>query len=163
MTSLCIIDGCRQRAKVNLCPDHWFALPLKLRRRWWRETDYSNNPPAPKLVADVNHQIQVGPSEPPPSLSVSVAAWRKRMGKPDAIAVVNRARSGQQVNSETDGWRGRKDSRPMKKRITSVDHPRHYSAHPSGIECIEITEHMNFCRGNAIKYIWRASEKGSEL
>jgi hypothetical protein len=46
---------------------------------------------------------------------------------------------------------------------SSVDHPQHYSAHPSGIECIEIAEHMNFCRGNVVKYIWRASEKGSEL
>jgi hypothetical protein len=40
-----------------------------------------------------------------------------------------------------------------------VDHPSHYRAHPSGVECITITEHMNFCRGNAVKYIWRAGEK----
>lgn len=44
-----------------------------------------------------------------------------------------------------------------------VNHPAHYKSHPSGIECIQITEHMNFCRGNAIKYIWRAGEKGNEL
>jgi len=44
-----------------------------------------------------------------------------------------------------------------------VDHPPHYTQHPSGVECIAITEHMNFCRGNAIKYIWRAGEKGDEL
>jgi len=44
-----------------------------------------------------------------------------------------------------------------------VSHPRHYLSHPSGIECITVTEHMNFCRGNAIKYIWRAGEKGNEL
>ena len=44
-----------------------------------------------------------------------------------------------------------------------VNHPPHYKAHPSGVECIEITEHMNFCRGNAVKYIWRAGEKGSEI
>jgi hypothetical protein len=41
-----------------------------------------------------------------------------------------------------------------------IAHPRHYTSHPSGIECIEVTEHMNFCLGNAIKYIWRAEEKG---
>ena len=41
-----------------------------------------------------------------------------------------------------------------------VDHPKHYTQHPSGVECIEITEHMNFCLGNAIKYIWRANLKG---
>jgi len=42
-----------------------------------------------------------------------------------------------------------------------VDHPAHYTMHPSGVECIQITEHMNFCRGNAVKYIWRAGIKGS--
>ena len=41
-----------------------------------------------------------------------------------------------------------------------VTHPSHYTSHPSGIECIEITEHMPFCLGNAIKYIWRAGQKG---
>jgi hypothetical protein len=40
-----------------------------------------------------------------------------------------------------------------------VNHPPHYSAHPSGVECIQITEHMNFCLGNAVKYIWRADMK----
>lgn len=45
----------------------------------------------------------------------------------------------------------------------AVDHPAHYMKHPSGIECIQITEHMNFCLGNAIKYIWRAGLKGEEL
>jgi hypothetical protein len=32
-----------------------------------------------------------------------------------------------------------------------VNHPPHYTAHPSGVECIQITETMNFCLGNAIK------------
>ena len=40
-----------------------------------------------------------------------------------------------------------------------VNKPKHYMSHPSGTECIEITEHMNFCLGNAIKYIWRAGLK----
>lgn len=42
-------------------------------------------------------------------------------------------------------------------------HPLHYKQHPSGIECITIIEHFNFNMGSAIKYIWRASIKGSEL
>lgn len=41
--------------------------------------------------------------------------------------------------------------------------PNHYKSHPSKVECIQITEHMNFCRGNAIKYIWRAGEKNDEI
>lgn len=40
-----------------------------------------------------------------------------------------------------------------------VNHPKHYTVHPSGVECIQITEHMNFCLGNAIKYLWRAGDK----
>lgn len=44
-----------------------------------------------------------------------------------------------------------------------VNHPAHYLAHPSGIECIDITEHMGFNLGNVIKYLWRAEEKGAPL
>jgi hypothetical protein len=40
-----------------------------------------------------------------------------------------------------------------------VNHPQHYNAHPSGVECITITEHMGFNLGNAVKYIWRAGLK----
>lgn len=40
-----------------------------------------------------------------------------------------------------------------------VNHPRHYTSHPSGVECIDITRHYDFCTGNAIKYIWRAGLK----
>lgn len=35
----------------------------------------------------------------------------------------------------------------------NINHPPHYTNHPSGIECIQITEHMGFCLGNAVKYI----------
>ena len=44
-----------------------------------------------------------------------------------------------------------------------VNHPPHYTAHPSGVECIQITEHMGFCLGNAVKYIWRADLKGNAI
>jgi len=37
--------------------------------------------------------------------------------------------------------------------------PKHYTSHPSGIECIQITEHMGFVLGNVIKYVWRADMK----
>lgn len=43
-----------------------------------------------------------------------------------------------------------------------VNHPPHYTGHPSGIECITIVEHMGFCLGNAIKYIWRAGLKSTD-
>lgn len=44
-----------------------------------------------------------------------------------------------------------------------VNHPPHYTAHPSGVECIQITETMNFCLGNAVKYIWRADLKDDAI
>ena len=44
-----------------------------------------------------------------------------------------------------------------------VNHPNHYLSHPSHIECIEVTEHMNFCVGNAIKYLWRADLKDDAI
>lgn len=44
-----------------------------------------------------------------------------------------------------------------------VNHPAHYTSHPSGVECIEIAEHHSFCAGNALKYIWRAGLKGDAL
>ena len=43
--------------------------------------------------------------------------------------------------------------------VDPVNHPPHYTAHPSGVECITITEHMGFNLGNAVKYIWRADLK----
>lgn len=36
-----------------------------------------------------------------------------------------------------------------------VDRPEHYNSHPSGVECVQITEHMTCMIGCAIKYLWR--------
>lgn len=43
-----------------------------------------------------------------------------------------------------------------------INKPKHYNSHPSGIECIEITQHHDFCTGNAIKYLWRQGLKDGE-
>ena len=45
----------------------------------------------------------------------------------------------------------------------SVNHPKHYNAHPSGIECIVISRWMNFNLGNVLKYIWRCDSKGATI
>ena len=45
----------------------------------------------------------------------------------------------------------------------NVNNPNHYTSHPSGIECIDITRHMNFNLGNAFKYIWRADLKNNAI
>lgn len=49
------------------------------------------------------------------------------------------------------------------ERHVAVNKPPHYRAHPSGVECIQITEHMSFNLGNAVKYIWRADLKGKQV
>lgn len=43
-----------------------------------------------------------------------------------------------------------------------VNSPAHYRSHPAGIQCIEVTEHLNFCLGSAVKYIWRADLKHTD-
>jgi len=45
----------------------------------------------------------------------------------------------------------------------AVNSPPHYSQNPEGIETIQITRHLNFNMGNAIKYILRADHKGKAL
>lgn len=44
----------------------------------------------------------------------------------------------------------------------NVNHPSHYTSHPSGVECIAITRHYCFAIGSAIKYLWRAGLKKEE-
>jgi hypothetical protein len=41
----------------------------------------------------------------------------------------------------------------------AVDHPPHYNAHPA-CEAIELCEELSFNLGNAVKYLWRAGQKG---
>jgi hypothetical protein len=45
----------------------------------------------------------------------------------------------------------------------AVHHPDHYNLHPSGVECIDVVQHMGFCLGNAMKYVWRADLKGKAV
>ena len=52
---------------------------------------------------------------------------------------------------------------PAKSPEDPVNHPSHYTEHPSGVERNTISEHMTFCVGNAIKYLWRAGKKGPPI
>jgi hypothetical protein len=47
-------------------------------------------------------------------------------------------------------------------KVDQVNHPTHYTSHPSGIEALQVTRHMNFNLGNAMKYIWRAGIKSED-
>jgi hypothetical protein len=58
------------------------------------------------------------------------------------------------------------DSEPLEEFVPAndpVNHPKHYTSHPSGIECIEIVRHMGFNLGNVVKYIWRDGLKDTEV
>ena len=41
--------------------------------------------------------------------------------------------------------------------------PNHYTSHPSGVECIQITEHFMNNVGCAIAYLWRHGQKGDAI
>lgn len=44
-----------------------------------------------------------------------------------------------------------------------VNHPAHYTDHPSGVETIELTRLLPFSAGNAVKYVMRRDLKGDPL
>lgn len=48
--------------------------------------------------------------------------------------------------------------------VDNVKHPQHYEwlKEAIGVEPIDIASNLNFCRGNAIKYILRAGRKTEE-
>jgi hypothetical protein len=91
-------------------------------------------------------------------------------------AVVKRLEASEKINAEVMTLspmtardlaykltQGRAKERKVKPKADMVNHPPHYTSHPSGVECIQITEHMGFNLGNALKYIWRADLKGSAV
>ena len=51
---------------------------------------------------------------------------------------------------------------PTQAPSDPVAHPSHYTSHPSGVECIQVTQHMNFNLGNVVKYVWRNGLKNTE-
>jgi hypothetical protein len=58
---------------------------------------------------------------------------------------------------------GERNRRSDAKVSDPVNQPAHYRAHPSGIECIQVTEHMGFNIGNAVKYLWRCDLKNDAI
>jgi Protein of unknwon function (DUF3310) len=47
----------------------------------------------------------------------------------------------------------------MVDQYEHVNHPKHYNNNPSGVEAIDVIEHMAFNIGSAVKYLWRAGFK----
>ena len=82
------------------------------------------------------------------------------MGERDAAVFFNKGEID--LDAEAGGvcFDPRAVAQHMNEQGDVVNHPAHYNSHPSGVECIQITEHMNFCCGNAVKYVWRHALKG---
>lgn len=79
-------------------------------------------------------------------------------GKGDAFALALFQKEHLEKHKETESTEAEVAQDPE-----TINHPSHYNSHPSGIECIEVVEHMNFNVGNAIKYLWRAGSKGDPM
>ncbi len=57
---------------------------------------------------------------------------------------------------------------PNAKQHDPVSNPKHYTSGPNCecgrvIECIQVTERLGFCIGNAVKYLWRSDLKGAAI
>ena len=128
--------------------------------------------------------VWAGPSD---TLTTLVNKWNKVQGKPtketteeppketsldimgrNALALPQQAKTIDELEAEADrGLSQPEDVQKLKEANVqqgndSVNHPSHYTSHPSGIECIQVAEHYDFCIGNAIKYLWRAGLKTEE-
>lgn len=67
-----------------------------------------------------------------------------------------------QPQIDTDTEQVRQSSGKSDIAHDPVNHPSHYTSHPSGVEAIEITRHMGFNLGNAMKYLWRNGLKDGQ-
>lgn len=95
--------------------------------------------PTPMRLATTRDTGKVGLTETSPGI------WSGQVAQMFMPPVSERGVAGTKMGSATTS--------------DQVNNPTHYTSHPSGVECIEITEHFPFNTGNAIKYIWRAGLK----
>ncbi len=88
-----------------------------------------------------------------------IIKWATKLYNARQLAKQLAEQDNQGLEREARAIAIRNEKREYKKEIDAVKHPSHYTQHPSGIECIQVTEYMSFCLGNAVKYIWRAKLK----
>lgn len=63
----------------------------------------------------------------------------------------------------------KQDEMPVEAISDVINHPAHYTAAVNGIECIDAieaaltpAEFRGYCKGNALKYLWRELHKGGD-
>ncbi|WLG12790.1 DUF3310 domain-containing protein [Psychrobacter cibarius] len=54
------------------------------------------------------------------------------------------------------------DGKSLMVGADMVNHPPHYKD-ASGVECIEVTRHMQFCGGSCFKYLYRCGKKHDDI
>lgn len=108
----------------------------------------------------------ISPRPTPSSRGGSASQERRPSGQPAReLGAVEQEPTGGGASRRPSGV-GDTDSGALRTGPTDhdpVNKPQHYRSHASGVECIQITEHMGFCLGNAVKYIWRADLKGDAI
>lgn len=170
-------DGFRVGRRVRLCRENTegtlveaLAKDVMDRRNWWTVR-----------VGDKDYTHHQGNLELLPDLSEYRANRRVRQRGTDRDGTIadvvhtegfwlvrwDDRKTGYFTASDLELLPDDEPDAPATSEPASVDdpvsHPRHYTSHPSGIECIEVTRHMGFNLGNAVKYIWRADLKGNSI
>lgn len=137
---------------------------------------HAHKPFAPEKMQDILEDLDdygaaggVMPDGTEGSISLTVEATDKDDAKAEARrvvsgAVTHRAPEGTIVTTEVEGVRTEEEMVEYLGEgadwFDPIEHPAHYNAYP--VEVIELTEHMNFNRGNVIKYVARAGLKSKD-
>lgn len=77
----------------------------------------------------------------------------------DAPVVMHEKKSYPQYSDLSFGYQHKGEQ----ETPDAVNHPKHYTDTPFGLEVIEITDKYDFSVGNALKYILRAGKKGDAV
>jgi len=87
------------------------------------------------------------PAPPPgePSKKLDEINWDTTLGNPHGVVGDNGIRE---------------PANDLARYKDMVNHPPHYTSHPSGIECIDVVRHMPYNIGVAMAYLWRHEQKG---
>lgn len=99
-----------------------------------------------------------------PALSPAAKEPWEQAAKAVAAKVLEHFKEAPAPEQETYTRFGQERARQRQGGMVNVHTkpPAHYNAHPSGVECIEVTRHLPFNLGNVVKYIWRAGLKENE-
>ena len=151
-------------ASSDVTPTPWIWQPTTGRVSHWRDSN------------DVPHLLPYladEPSQPEPTLAErytveqAVDGWLIRDHQDGRVAPFSTQDDAEyaigMIKDGEDVFLWSKADAPTQPPQPDPINPPHYRDNPSGIECIQVAEHMPYCLGNAIKYLWRAGKKGDAV